>query len=194
MISEICCSGRVKFTTEGGVRIDVMQDEMREGYIYFEVSDTGSGISEEDMKKLFKMYGRLDQPDLQTNTQGVGFGLEISNQLARLLADDIEDAGIKVESTVGEGTMFSFSIKDINITNYKQNTETKEIHYYEPRVFAEGVEDISLKISPYNSMDMFRNSSPIVSAKIPDFPMSASELGNSERSLTLSHGKNFFFH
>jgi len=170
----------LKFTTEGGVHINVMQDEMREGYIYFEVADTGSGISEEDMKKLFKMYGRLDQPDLKTNTQGVGFGLEISNQLARLLADDLEDAGIKVESTVGEGTVFSFSIKDISIT--KQNTETKEIHYYEPRVFAEGVEDISLKISPYNSMEMFRNGSPVVTPKIPDFPMSNSELG-SERSL-----------
>lgn len=45
-------------------------------YIRFEVKDTGTGIKEEDMGKLFRMFGRLDNHD---NHEGVGLGLTISD-------------------------------------------------------------------------------------------------------------------
>ena len=105
----------LKFTFTGGVMISASTDPNKEGYVNFKVADTGPGIKEEDKKKLFKMYGRLDQPDPKLNTQGVGFGLEISDQLARLLAVDYEAGGIKLESQEGKGTTFYFSIKDIDM-------------------------------------------------------------------------------
>jgi len=144
----------LKFTFTGGVTISASVDPLREGYVHFEVADTGTGIKEEDKKKLFKMYGRLDQPDPKMNTQGVGLGLEISNQLARLLSDDFEGGGIKVESQEGKGTTFSFSIKDASKADQEYlicSPGLQDLNYYEPRVFAEDIEDIAVKISAYGA-------------------------------------------
>jgi len=101
------------------------------------------------------MYGRLDQPDPTVNTQGTGFGLEISDQLARLLSDDMENGGVKVESKEGVGTTFSFSIKDkVCYEHNKDDNDScydSEMKYYEPGIFEEDIEDISVKMSPYSS-------------------------------------------
>jgi len=140
-----------KFTFEGQVVVSVgLEKEKGEGYLEFKILDTGIGIKEEDKKKLFKMYGRLEQEDPKTNTQGIGFGLEISNQLAKLLAhSDFED-GIKVESEYGEGSAFSFIIKDLQV-NHDHSLKDQELAFDEPHVFAEEIENISIKMSPYNN-------------------------------------------
>ena len=101
----------LKFTFGGGVEITVKRDPNSTKSLEFRVSDTGTGIKEEDQHKLFKMYGRLDQENPQTNTYGVGFGLEISNQLAKLLCEG-EDGGIRFNSQIGKGTTFYFLIKE----------------------------------------------------------------------------------
>jgi len=160
----------LKFTFTGGVTISACQDPNKEGYVNFKVADTGPGIKEEDKKKLFKMYGRLDQPDPKLNTQGVGFGLEISDQLARLLAVDAEGGGIKLESQEGKGTTFYFSIKDIDMDEDCPSPGVRGLNYYEPRVFAEDIEDISVKISPYSAGGGIMNEKILIhkSSKMPD--------------------------
>jgi len=137
----------LKFTFEGGVSVSAYMDSERKGYINFSVADTGIGVKEEDKPKLFKMYGRLDQADLKTNTQGVGFGLEISNQLAQMLADNTSQCGITFVSQVGKGTTFSFAIKD---SSFIGNDNSSEIDYFEPQAFAEDIENLSLKMCPYS--------------------------------------------
>jgi len=175
----------LKFTLKGGVVISVTLETEHEDSIRFKVADTGPGIKEEDMKKLFKMYGRLEQRNPRANTQGIGFGLEISNQLARLLSDEVEQGDIKVESELHKGTTFTFFIKDKTVsTGIGSNSDSREIHYYEPRVFSEGIEDISLKISPYASIDIFNNDRSVV-PKIIGLSNSHSEL-NSSRGLMKS--------
>jgi len=151
----------LKFTFEGGVKVNVDLDPERKGYICFKVSDTGTGIKEEDMGKLFKMYGRLESHDMKAkNTRGVGLGLEISNQLAILLAKNPKIGGIKVQSKIeGEdsGSSFYFSIRDNNILIDEETysfERTEEINYFEPKVFSENTEDIGLKISPYSHLRM----------------------------------------
>jgi len=144
----------LKFTYQGGV--SVLVEMTSEDCIKFCVRDTGIGIKEEDQKGLFKMYGRGDQADPNTNTQGIGFGLEISDRLARLLAGDLEEgeaSGIKLASKVGKGTSFTFIIKDKN----EKDHESFHINFFEPQVFAENIENLSLKISPY-SFSMISNS------------------------------------
>jgi len=136
----------LKFTFEGGVQVNVDLDPERKGYILFRVSDTGTGIKEEDMGRLFKMYGRLEQQDLKTNIQGVGLGLEISNQLAILLGKD----GIKVKSRFEEGSSFYFSIRDNNVSSFEDESSQEAFTYFEPKVFAENIEDIGLKMSSYS--------------------------------------------
>jgi len=169
----------LKFTFKGGVSVYVDLDPVFDGNVHFRISDTGTGIKEEDMKKLFKMYGRLDQQETKTNTQVVGLGLEISNQLALLLAGGQEASGIKVESQVGEGTTFSFSVKD-NF-NGLNSEESYDIHYHEPRVFSEDIEDVGIKMTPYSHRDIFSNDRP------SPVPIISGFISSSENLVPKSH-------
>jgi len=103
-----------KFTFNGGVTLRVGLDTMYPLKVNFAVQDTGIGIKKEDQERLFKMYGKLEQEDKKINTNGVGLGLTISNQLVKLL-NPSENSGIQVESEVNIGTTFSFSIASQNI-------------------------------------------------------------------------------
>jgi len=166
----------LKFTFEGGVEITVAKDSNpNTGFIKFSVSDTGTGIKEEDQGKLFKMYGRLDQENPQTNTQGVGFGLEISNRLARLLCEG-DDGGIKFDSQVGKGTTFYFFIKESmgasplknksKVQKKTSRSETEEtdvdgLNCDELLVLKEKFENLSLKLSPYSMQTFTRIQSTV---------------------------------
>ena len=75
------------------------------------VKDTGLGISEENISKLFKAFSKINgSADLALNSQGVGLGLVISNKIAFQIGG--EKGGIKVESKLGEGSTFSFVFLD----------------------------------------------------------------------------------
>ncbi len=68
------------------------------------VSDTGIGIKEEDLHKLFIAYGRIE--DAKTKRyEGMGLGLTISRNLAALLGGTIS-----VTSIYGKGTTFIVSL------------------------------------------------------------------------------------
>ncbi len=68
--------------------------------LHFEVSDTGSGISEEDQKKIFESFERADIIR-NRSIEGTGLGLAISNKLANLMGTEI-----KVKSQYGLGSVF----------------------------------------------------------------------------------------
>lgn len=72
--------------------------------IVVSVIDTGIGIKKEDRVKLFKLFGTL-QNTRQMNTQGIGLGLVISENIIKAF-----DGGIGVRSKFGKGTKFVFSI------------------------------------------------------------------------------------
>jgi len=103
----------LKFTQHGGITISVSRCFANKDYVEMSVEDTGLGIKEEDKDKLFKMFGKLENERGGTivNTQGVGLGLTISNNLAKLLCDKRELEGIKVESEYRKGSKFTFIIK-----------------------------------------------------------------------------------
>jgi len=103
----------LKFTQHGGITISVSRCFANSDYIEMSVEDTGLGIKEEDKDKLFKMFGKLENERGGTivNTQGVGLGLTISNNLAKLLCDRKALEGIKVESEYKRGSKFTFIIK-----------------------------------------------------------------------------------
>ena len=68
--------------------------KMGDGFVVTEFTDTGHGISEEDMKKLF-------EPLFTTKAKGIGLGLAVSKQLI-----EAHKGTIEVESKVGQGTTF----------------------------------------------------------------------------------------
>ncbi|MCH8485279.1 MAG: response regulator [Candidatus Cyclonatronum sp.] len=98
----------VKFTENGEVELHItLIDEARAGtysHIRFLVSDTGIGISEENLRRIFTPF---TQADISTTRKygGTGLGLSITKSLIEKMGGELE-----VESTVGEGSRFSFTL------------------------------------------------------------------------------------
>jgi len=96
----------VKFTPNGGsitmgVTTEAIDDAFR---ITFRVEDTGIGISEEQMDKLFAAFEQAHS-GIAAKYGGTGLGLAISQSLVRLMGGEIT-----VESTPGKGSTFLFAI------------------------------------------------------------------------------------
>ncbi|MCR5341883.1 MAG: response regulator [Butyrivibrio sp.] len=96
----------VKYTDEGGFTLIVKVNELRDDFcsIYFAVKDTGIGIKEEDMGKLFTAFRRLEEVK-NSGIQGTGLGLDISRQYVELMG-----GCLLCESVYGEGSTFFFTI------------------------------------------------------------------------------------
>ncbi len=94
----------IKYTNEGSVSVTVSYDEENE-MLTIAVADTGIGIKEEDLGKLFGSFQRLEE-DKNRSIEGTGLGLNITMRLVRMM-----DGTIDVESTYGEGTTFTARVK-----------------------------------------------------------------------------------
>lgn len=69
------------------------------------VSDTGIGISEDDRKKLFQLFGKLEET-ASINTSGIGLGLSICKKIVEAF-----DGEIYVDNDYTGGAKFTFIIK-----------------------------------------------------------------------------------
>ncbi len=96
----------IKFTDEGRVLIRVSHDDLEDGSILlrFMVIDSGIGIAEEHIEKLFESYTQAEESTTR-RFGGTGLGLSISKSLV-----DAFGGSIGVESIVGEGSTFWFTI------------------------------------------------------------------------------------
>lgn len=96
----------VKFTRSGHIKLKISCVQQN-GYavLHNEVSDTGVGIKEEDLDRLFDSFSRVDTKK-NRSVEGTGLGLAISKRLIELM-----DGHISVRSRYGEGSTFSFDLK-----------------------------------------------------------------------------------
>lgn len=96
----------VKFTQKGHVSLSVSatpaKDDMTS--VTYIIEDTGVGIPEGEIDKIFAMYYQVDHPDHQSAT-GTGIGLAICKQMVDLMHGTIE-----VSSEVGKGTRFEITL------------------------------------------------------------------------------------
>ena len=95
----------IKFTNDGGVIIDI--HARREDYginLCVSVKDTGSGIGEESLEKLFESFSQVDTRRNRQNG-GVGLGLAISRALVQKMGGTIT-----VQSRVNKGSIFRFVV------------------------------------------------------------------------------------
>jgi CheY-like chemotaxis protein len=95
----------IRFTEYGGVRVVVQLDGGSTPRLYFDVLDTGAGMTEQQAATAFEPFSRADS-SMARRFGGLGLGLTISRRLARLLGGDVEI----VESGAGEGTHVRVSI------------------------------------------------------------------------------------
>jgi PAS domain S-box-containing protein len=100
-------SNAIKFTQRGGVSIHVSRlHDLSGGFeLRFEVRDTGVGIPEDRIGRLFQSYSQADVSTARTHG-GTGLGLVICKNLVQLMGGEIG-----VSSKVGEGSVFHFTMK-----------------------------------------------------------------------------------
>ncbi|MDR3256021.1 MAG: response regulator [Synergistaceae bacterium] len=101
-------SNAVKYTESGFIKLTVRHllsgDEAR---IEFEVADSGTGIKEEDMPRLFADFSRVDASHTKY-IEGIGLGLSIARTICRAMGGDIT-----VSSEYGVGATFTATIRQV---------------------------------------------------------------------------------
>ena len=111
-------SNALKFTQDGYVNIRV---RIKSQFLQIEVKDTGIGISKENQKKLFKLFGFLQESEMH-NKNGVGLGLAISKQIVEQY-----EGNISLKSKEGEGSSFTFKFKIYPQENHDNNENQSQI-------------------------------------------------------------------
>ena len=96
----------VKYTERGSVtlRVNYLNIDADNIYLCISVSDTGIGIKEEDLKKLFSAFERIEEERNRT-IEGTGLGMNITKQLLTMMG-----AELRVASVYGQGSNFSFQV------------------------------------------------------------------------------------
>lgn len=101
-----------KFTENGTITLDVVAERINENKISFTatISDTGVGISESDLEKIFEPYYQGTLSD-EIDNLGAGLGLNLCKEIVELFNGEIS-----ASSKIGEGTKMTFRI-NLNIQN-----------------------------------------------------------------------------
>lgn len=99
-------SNASKFTDEGSITVSAKPQLNEQGLeeVLISITDTGPGIAQEDLDKLFKAFSQVDASPTR-KTGGTGLGLNISQRLVEL-----HGGHIGVHSVVGKGSTFYFTI------------------------------------------------------------------------------------
>ncbi len=103
----VLISNAIKFTESGGIHVNAeIQQETPESLIVkIEVKDSGIGIPEKAMERIFHLFEQVDNSSTR-QYGGAGLGLAIAKRLVNLMGGEIH-----VSSRLGEGSIFSFSVE-----------------------------------------------------------------------------------
>ncbi len=125
-------SNAVKYNHEGG-SVSVAASSDGDGWVTISVTDTGMGMSPEQLASLFQPYNRLGRE--ASNIEGTGIGLVISRRLAELMGGTLE-----ASSTAGQGTRFTLRLRaaqapaapDLPLLDAASaNQRQRKVHYVE---------------------------------------------------------------
>lgn len=99
-------SNAVKYTKEGTVTLHLSWKKHKKDEIIlgFSVEDTGIGIKESDIDKIFDTFSRIDM-EASRSEDGSGLGLAVTNKLVEMMGGKLQ-----VKSEYGKGSVFSFAI------------------------------------------------------------------------------------
>ena len=102
-------SNSVKFTpSEGSVSLSIKKDSSKK-LVHISVTDTGIGISEEDIPKALSSFGQIDSK-ISRKYQGTGLGLPLTKKLIELM-----NGTFHIKSTVGHGTTITMTFLYVDV-------------------------------------------------------------------------------
>ncbi|MCR5421905.1 MAG: response regulator [Lachnospiraceae bacterium] len=145
----------VKYTEKGSVLFETGWEKEDEEHILLKisVSDTGIGIKEEDIIKLYKPFERIEEERNRT-IEGTGLGMSIVQNLLRMM-----DSHLEVSSIYGKGSVFSFAIRqkvikdepigDFNETYHKalKSEEQYKVSFNAPKAHILVVDDTPMNLT-----------------------------------------------
>ncbi|NRW81515.1 ATP-binding protein [Clostridium beijerinckii] len=113
----------IKFTEEGKIQVSVdkVEDKANKMKLMFSIKDTGIGIKEEDIPRLFNYFTQLDI-SASKKFQGTGLGLAISKNIVELMGGEIS-----VESQYGKGSTFYFTCLFDIASDSKESSNIQKI-------------------------------------------------------------------
>ncbi len=110
----------IKFTEVGGVtfKISVLERKvaLNNLKIRFQIEDTGIGIATDELSKIFSPFEQVG--NTRRHTEGTGLGLAISHQLVEIMGGEL-----KVESTLGKGSIFWFELELAEVNGGETNNK-----------------------------------------------------------------------
>lgn len=147
----------VKYTDKGKISLDVnCKTDGAMAYLSFSVKDTGIGIKEEDIGRIYNAFQRFDM-SRNRNVEGTGLGMNIVQELLRLMGSEL-----KIESEPDEGSEFSFVISQgivdesaIGDLDYCFKTVTEEIYqsiYLAPDASVLVVDDYPMNLKVFKGL------------------------------------------
>lgn len=150
----------VKYTDIGGSQLNVTYEKLspEEILLKVSVSDTGRGMRAEDIEKLFKPYERIEE-ERSRGIEGTGLGMSITQRLLEMM-----DSKLKVESVFGEGSTFSFEIRqkvmsDTPIGNIDYRREAESVdrsvsggHFIAPDIRILAVDDTEINLKVFKAL------------------------------------------
>ncbi|MBE5882902.1 MAG: response regulator [Lachnospiraceae bacterium] len=151
-------SNAVKYTNQGTVILKVTcRREGENAVLHFAVKDTGIGIKEEDIEKLYDAFQRVDVTR-NRNVEGSGLGMNIVQQLLELLGSELQ-----IQSEYEKGSEFSFDIvqkivdaeplgdfQENYLGNYK--AENSRINYIAPDAKVLVVDDNEMNLRVFQAL------------------------------------------
>lgn len=145
-------SNAIKYTDEGIVSMNITCFNSNDiCNLEIEVYDTGRGIKQEDLNRLYNKFDRLDV-EKNSTIEGTGLGLAITKKLVELL-----NGTINVESEYGEGTKFNVIIPQKignNTSKEEQVITNKIIDYSDKKILIVDDNKLNIKVAKRNIEDL----------------------------------------
>ena len=178
----------VKYTEKGSITFrigfeKVDNDDSRVD-LKFSVEDTGIGIKEEDIARLFEKFDRIEEKR-NRNIEGTGLGMNITQKLLELM-----DSSLQVESVYGEGSKFSFVLRQDVIrweelgdyeNAYKNYAGAK--HNYREKFTAPNAQVLVIDDNPMNLM--------VFKSLLKPTRMNIDTANDGDEGLTLAYDKKY---
>ncbi|KPA17413.1 multi-sensor hybrid histidine kinase [Candidatus Magnetomorum sp. HK-1] len=132
----------IKFTEKGKVSLKIALEKSTETHakLLFTITDTGIGISDANINKLFKSFTQADN-SISRKFGGSGLGLAISKQLVKIMYGDIG-----VQSEIGKGSQFWFTIC-LEKSSKEDFESTKKAHFPQVPINKDALKNINVLLA-----------------------------------------------